>query len=162
MIISPLLCQSNKFPFVCRLYQEINIVSKLSLIRALDSELTFFQWTHHCQISPGWCIGKTWIILWNCYTMELLCHFAGLMHSISSSAHYTINNSLQCCQDCNDIFQQCKTHQEVRFFFVLIIFFPTVYQHDLVFKTQTRASFSGKPASVPSAVLSYPLCFLLT
>lgn len=105
MIISPPCCQSAKFPFICRLYQEINIVSELSLSLRLriifspmstslsDFPLASAQGRH--ELHSG---------------TVILCHSAGLMHLISSFVHYTISNSLivKCCQDFNDISNNTK------------------------------------------------------
>lgn len=79
------------------------------------SELSLLQWAHHYQVSPAGAYR------WHELHYVFVCHFASLMNLISSFVLYTINYSLQCRQDLNDIFQQYKTHQEVRFVFVWIL-----------------------------------------
>lgn len=81
----------------------------------LGSELSLLQCAHHSQVSPAGAYR------WHELPYVFVCHFASLMNLISSFVPYTINYSRQGCQDLNDIFQQYKTHQEVRFVFVCIL-----------------------------------------
>lgn len=95
------------------------------------------------------------------YTVELFLYVICWSHAFNQLfVYYTINNSLQYGQDCNDIFQKYKTNQKVRLLFVLILCLSTCQQLLGLYDTDQgvflwEVSFGGFCCSLVSPVLPF-------